>query len=100
MQENIDLTPEEEDALYAVFASVDWEHIPGPFDALTKELKLREVTTAELSQILGITDRRISQLWLAGDIPEPRNDGKRHWFPLLDTVHAYISFLKDRTNRL
>lgn len=100
MQDNIELTPEEEASLNDALAAIDWEHIPGPFDALSKALNLREVTTAELSQILGITDRRISQLWLAGDIPEPRHDGKRHWFPLLDTVHAYISFLKDRTNRL
>lgn len=100
MQENIDLTPEEEASLNDALAAIDWERIPGSFDALTQALNLREVTTAELSQILGITDRRISQLWQNGDIPEPRHDGKRHWFPLLDTVYAYISFLKGRTNRV
>ena len=94
------IPPDEYDALYDNFAQLDLENIQGPFDALTKELNLREVTTNELTYILGISDRRLSQLWQDGIIPEPRHDGKRHWYPLLDTIHAYISFLKSRTGRV
>ena len=82
--------------LAELFAALTPEDIPDSFDALTKALKLREVTTDELTLVLGITDRRISQLWQDGIIPEPRKDGRRHWFPLLASIRGYIDFLRDK----
>ena len=105
-----DLTPEEMDELNAALAEAVEELFPGgsaaaayteaerkeQLDRLTKSLDLREVTPAELSIVLGVTEKRISQLWQAGHIPEPRKDGRRNYFPLLETVNGYITFLKNR----
>lgn len=82
------------DELKAIFAGIDIEIPPDPLDTLTEELGLREVTTEELAAVLGVTDRRISQLWMDCHIPEPRKDGKRHYYPLLHSVAGYIRFLK------
>lgn len=70
--------------------------LPEPFSELTAALNLREVTTAELAEVLGLTDRRISQLWQSWIIPEPRQEGQRYLFPLLASVHDYITFLRER----
>jgi hypothetical protein len=80
--------------LRAIFAGIDIEIPPDPLDTLTEALGLREVTTEELAAVLGVTDRRISQLWIDGHIPEPRKEGKRHFYPLLRSVAGYIRFLK------
>ena len=86
-----------DEELNKIFANIDLsEYLEDPLDTLTKTLGLREVTMDELAMVLGITDRRISQLWKDGIIPEPRHDGKRHWFPLLESVRGYIDFLRDR----
>ena len=82
------------DELKAIFAGLDIEIPPDPLDTLTEALGLREVTTEELTAVLGVTDRRISQLWIDGHIPEPRKEGKRHFYPLLRSVAGYIRFLK------
>lgn len=83
--------------LAEIFANINLEeYMEGPLDTLSKILGLREVTMDELAMVLGLTDRRISQLWKDGIIPEPRYDGKRHWFPLLGSVQGYIAFLRDR----
>lgn len=71
------------------------EAMPKPFEALTQELGLREVSTAELAEVLGLSDRRIAQLWRAGIIPEPSFTGRKCWFPLLASVNAYIDFLRE-----
>ncbi|MBS6800677.1 hypothetical protein ACR742_12520 [Flavonifractor plautii] len=65
-----------------------------PLDELTERIGLREVTTEELAEVLGVCTQRISQLWMSGDIPEPRKEGKRHLFPLLASARGYIQFLK------
>ena len=83
-----------EEALQAIFSGLDVVMPPDPLEELTEALGLRDVTTAELAAVLGITDRRIYQLWMAGDIPEPRKEGKRYYFPLLASVQGYIRFLK------
>ena len=85
---------EDMDELKAIFAGIDVEIPPDPIDTLTEVLGLRDVTTEELSEVLGVTDRRISQLWMDGHIPEPHKEGKRHYFPLLHSVVGYIRFLK------
>ena len=92
------LTPEELAELSAAIGDISGalNNIKDPFEELTNALQLREVTTDELALVLGITDRRLSQLWQNGDIPEPRRDGRRHLFPLLRSVNDYISFLKSR----
>ena len=95
-KEESTLTPKDLEELNAAFATIDWEHLPGPFDELTADLHLREVTTDELAQVLGITDRRVSQLWHDGIIPVPRHDGKRYWFPLLHSVNCYIEYLRNK----
>lgn len=91
-------TPEELAELSAAIGDISGSlnGIKDPFEELTDALQLREVTTEELALVLGISDRRISQLWQAGYIPEPRRDGRRYLFPLLQSVNDYISFLKDR----
>lgn len=86
-----------DEELRAIFAKIDLSELASdPIDELTRALGLREVTTAELSLILGVTDRRISQLWKAGEIPEPRTDGNKHYFDLLQSVQGYIEFLRER----
>ena len=89
-----ELSQAEKDAINEILAEIDWEPIPGQFNSLTEELNLRELTTSELAQIMGVSDRRVAKLWEDGVIPEPRYDGQQHWHPLLDTVSAYISYLK------
>lgn len=83
-------------ALSACIAAMDADSFKTPVELLSDKLVIREVTTEELSIVLEITDRRISQLWKVGHIPEPRKEGKRHYFPLLLTVQAYIQFLRHR----
>ena len=80
--------------LQALFADIDIEIPPHPLDTLTETLGLREVTTEELADVLGVTDRRIAQLWKEDIIPHPRREGKRYYFPLLHSVAGYISFLR------
>lgn len=70
------------------------EAMPEPFEELTRKLGLREVSTAELAEVLGLSDRRIAQLWRAGIIPEPSFTGRKCWFPLLASVNAYVDFLR------
>lgn len=89
-------TPSELESINAAFSAIDWERLHSPLEELTTELNLREVSTNELSLVLGVSDRRISQLWRDGHIPEPRSDGTRHWFPLLQSVSGYIHFLKKK----
>lgn len=86
--------------LAEIFASLDLSELAGvkdPVDELTDALGLRKVSTEELALVLGITDRRISQLWKAGQIPEPARDGNKHYFDLLQSVQGYIEFLRSRT---
>lgn len=90
MEESVDMT---ELARCLAEAAKD---LPEPFEDLTKALGLREVSTEELATVLGLTDRRIAQLWQAGIIPEPRREGKRYLFPLLASVNGYIGFLRER----
>lgn len=80
--------------LQALFADIDIVIPPDPMDTLTEALGLREVTTEELADVLGVTDRRIAQLWKEDIIPHPRREGKRYYFPLLHSVQGYIRFLK------
>lgn len=96
-----DKTTQEQDweiscALAEALAGIELKFPPNPLEELNDRLGLREVTTDELALILGITDRRISQLWQSGIIPEPNKKGNRYYFPLLESVRDYIDFLKDR----
>ena len=81
--------------LAALFANLTVDLPPDPLDELSASIGLREVTTDELALILGVTDRRVSQLWQAGIIPEPRQEQKRYYFPLLQSVAGYIEFLRE-----
>lgn len=63
---------------------------------LAEGLGLREVTTAELCTVLKVSDRRISQLWKEGWLPEPRVEGRKNIFPLIESVQGYIDLLKGR----
>lgn len=110
MDNENNLTPEEMDAINAALSAAIDATFPAAdvetagIDAETKDqlemlaesLDLRDVTPSELSIVLGITEKRISQLWQAGHIPAPRKDGMRCYYPLLETVRGYITFLKDR----
>lgn len=81
--------------LAALFADLAVDLPPDPLDDLAASMSLREVTTDELALIFGVTDRRIGQLWQAGIIPEPRLEQKRYFFPLLQSVAGYLSFLRE-----
>lgn len=83
----------------AAFAGITEEEIlsaalANPMETLEQELRLRKVSTAELCAVLGITDRRISQLWKDGIIPEPTRNGNTCYFSLLQSVSAYIRFMR------
>lgn len=81
--------------LSAILAAAIESGIPDtPLEQLSAALGLRDVSTEELALVLGVTDRRIYQLWQAGEIPEPRRAGRKYMFSLLDSVNGYIRFLK------
>jgi phage terminase Nu1 subunit (DNA packaging protein) len=52
----------------------------------------RIVSTIELSEIIGLTDRRVRQLARAGSIPRHT----RGRYDLIDAVRGYIAYLKER----
>ena len=91
--EELAALPEEE--LAALFADIDIVLPPTPLDTLTEKLGLREVTTEEPALVLGVSDRRIAQLWQEDIIPEPRLEKKKYYFPLLQSVAGYINFIKN-----
>lgn len=97
-EEGQELTTEEYDKLNEAFrVALESEKIPpDPLDALTEKLGLRDVTTKELSLILGLSDRRISQLWQSGNLPEPAKVKRQYYFPLLPSINWYLSFLRER----
>ena len=83
--------------LRTIFAEISAEDISAALDPLEKlsaSLSLREVTTEELSLVLGLSDRRISQLWQDGHTPEPRREGKKYYYPLLASIRGYLDFLR------
>ena len=83
--------------LQAIFSEISAEDITAaldPLEKLSKSLGLREVTTEELSLVLGLSDRRISQLWQDGHTPEPRKEGKKYYYPLLASIRGYLDFLR------
>ena len=89
------VTEEELASIFGGLADINIEIPPDPLQELETALGLREVTTDELALIFGITDRRISQLWQAGIIPEPRREHKRYYFPLLQSVAGYLEYLRE-----
>ena len=81
--------------LSTILAAAIESGIPNtPLEQLSFDLECRDVSMEELSLVLGVTDRRISQLWQSGELPEPRRVGRKYMFPLLASVNGYIRFLK------
>lgn len=83
-----------EDELREIFANLDLDDFKTPLDDLEEKLKLRKVTSDELSEVLGVSPSRIHQLWKEGIIEEPVRENGRYYFRLLESVNYYITYLR------
>ena len=91
------LTAAEEEALAAII--VDELHAaPDPLQELSAALGIRrEASARELSEVLGITTRRVEALAAEGWIESSEiSTSRRLRFPLLRAVQQYVSYLRER----